>query len=210
MDYDAVLRKTTDTSRLIFDYRFQVRVPHQETRSMEELRIKGTRLSDLDEINKSVSKEMRICYLSISQMVDYYKESVPIAFLRQTDTEVVYKFIAAHIEAWKDNMLKSINIGSAPLDDLIQLDDFASSVYKYARHHMRDKGFLELMSVRLGGQLVHQNSLFRNYDPVADKITEPEAAKKKVLPTHESQADFFKNKQIAQAAFGARRGQRQH
>lgn len=209
MDIDKIIRETKNTDELIFDYRFLVKVPHQETRSLEDLSRRGTRLSDLPELNSSVSKEIRQCYLNIAQMTDYFKEGIVVAVPRHEDTKTIYRFVSAHIEKWKEIIVNRLNVGNAPLEDLIALDEFAAKVYKHARHHMKEPAFVDIINTKMGGNpLISMHDIFKNYDAINHQIVEDKKTSegKIELPEHEDSLEFFKSRILAQSAFGARRG----
>lgn len=209
MDYDKIISECKDTVELIFDYRFMIRMPHQESRGLGNLRQFGTRMSDLSELNNSVQKEMRTCYLTINEMVEQFKGGVTVTVVKESDTKVIYQFIVAHLEGWKTRMARSINASSAPFEDLILLDEFASKIYVHARHIMRDKGFIDLIQNQLSpGQLFTARSLFSDYDPETHRVVEKtplRPGEREQFPVHQED-EFFKGKLLAQSAFGARRG----
>lgn len=209
MDIDKIIRDTEETDKLIFDYRFLVKVPHQETRGLKDIGIRGTRLSDLSEINGSITREQRQCYLNIAQMADYFSQGVVVSVIKEEDTKTIYRFVSAHIEKWKELISKRVNSSNAPLEDLITLDEFASKVYKYARHHMRDPAFADIINTRMGGQpYVSMHDIFKNYDAINHEIKEVKKTDRGAIeyPEHEGSSDFFKDRILAQTAFGARRG----
>ncbi len=68
-------------------------------------------------------------YLTIAQMVYYYSLGSSIGFQNPKDSVTIYLTIKEHLINWEQVVSSMFNAPSAPLDDLRQMDIFASAIY---------------------------------------------------------------------------------
>ena len=87
-------------------------------------------------VDRALSNQWFTRYMTINAMVDLWREGSHVKILSEADIKDIYESVAAHLEGWRYQLERGINIGGAPLDDLIAMDDFANAVYKHARHHL--------------------------------------------------------------------------
>lgn len=131
------MRKTEahiDTTSKLWDYYYQVRVPYLQSRTIDDVRRHGVNVSGIAEIDKDIPNQWMTTMMTVAQMADYFKEGVPIRVIKQSDVKEIYDNISNHIHAWKSRLERGINIGDAPVDDLILLDQFANTVYEHAKY----------------------------------------------------------------------------
>ncbi len=131
-------QKQIDTTVKLWDHLYKVRIPYLASRSIEDIREKGTVISGIESYDADIPNQMQTTYLNIDKMVEYYREGVAVRVCNVADTKEIYEAISAHIYAWKYNLEKGVNIGNAPIDDLILLDRFANTVYEHAKYHFTD------------------------------------------------------------------------
>ena len=128
-----------DTTTLIWDYRYQCRVPAIDLVSESELEICGHYTSGDKEIDRMMMTDMRSVWLNIDQMVEFYRNEVVVRVGSDKDIKIIYESISAHLLAWTDRVRNGININTAPLGDLILMDRFASEIYEKAKYHITDE-----------------------------------------------------------------------
>lgn len=117
----------------IFDQYFLVRIRYLQSRSIESMRVFGTRVSELEELNVNRDKEEITTEMSVDMMFEKWRSGVTVRLLRYEDSAKVYRIIQEHIATWADYLSKGhVNTGDAPLKDLIELDLFAAAVYDKA------------------------------------------------------------------------------
>ena len=96
--------------------------------------------------------------------------------------------------AWKSNIEECVNIGDAPLDDLIAMDAFATSIYDKAKYLMMDKApaasAIEYMRSITGGVVPRLKSL--NEIAEDKRIKEIPGELEKKLPERLSHESTFK------------------
>lgn len=128
-----------DTSWYIFNQKFRCSVPYIDMRSADHIRLFGTPTSGVKEIDLEASRERVETYLSINQMVEYYRRGALVGVKRVADTKVIYERIMDHLNAWKNQLQYGLNNADAPIDDLLLLDQFANAVYAHAKHHFKEE-----------------------------------------------------------------------
>lgn len=83
-------------------------------------------------------------YLTVVDMVTFFKDGITIAVVNYKETEQIYDIISAHLDAWKVKL--DNDLGRAPaqvIEDLTLLDKFADKVYDKARFLKKHKTFIE-------------------------------------------------------------------
>ena len=68
-------------------------------------------------------------------MVEYFTKGIPVYIVKQADVKTIYEYIENHLLAWKRQLEQGVNIGGAPVDDLIAMDAFANKIYEHAKYH---------------------------------------------------------------------------
>ena len=112
---------------------FKVRMSYLHSRSVDYIRQYGIRISDNDEINQQLDSQEIITQLNINLMFEKWRAGVTINLVNYADCVKVYEIIHAHLVTCADFMANQINSQNLPLQDLIQLDEFASKIYDKAR-----------------------------------------------------------------------------
>jgi hypothetical protein len=123
-----------DTTAKIWDYFYKIRVPNIESMSVDYIKIFGTPTVGDKAIDKELTSQWFTTMATISTMVDYYKNGINIKIVNYKDIKDIYDAINAHLLGWKKRLEQGINVGNAPIDDLIAMDEFANLVYVHARH----------------------------------------------------------------------------
>jgi len=188
-----------DTSVNIWDYYFKVRIPYLQSRTIEDIRKFGVTLSGVRAIDSSVDSEWITTMLPISDMIEHYREGVPIKIPSKSDIKLIYDFISEHIHAWKNKLEKGINIGDAPIDDLILMDKFANLIYDNAKYQFDTKAIDSILTQQMFNvQKINAANFFNVKAPSRseeDGITRINAGPEEP-PDRNSLADFFKNKMV--------------
>lgn len=123
-----------DTTALLWDYYFSVKIPYLQSTSEDYLRIYGMPSTGNKQIDMEVANSWISTMANIATMVDHYKEGTPVRVVKQSDTKIIYDNISRHLENWKNKLQYGVNLGEAPIEDLIAMDKFANSVYEYAKY----------------------------------------------------------------------------
>lgn len=121
------------TYKDLWDRYFIVKMLYLHSRSVEQVRRYGIRVSGIDEIDRNLDRQEITTQLNIDSMFEKHRQGVTIRVLRYDDTAEIYRIIHSHLIAWAEYLSTGVNIGNAPLKDLIELDAFASVVYDKAK-----------------------------------------------------------------------------
>lgn len=144
-------KERTDTTEKIWEYYFLVKVPELAATSVEYLRTYGSYITGDKGIDQALSNQWMTRQMTINQMVDLYRDGVQIKIVKETDVKEIYEIIAMHLDGWRSQLERGINIGDAPIEDLIAMDEFASAVYEFARHHLTRDTVNSIMAQRMAG-----------------------------------------------------------
>lgn len=176
-----------DTTKAIWDYLYLVRYPVQMARSVEDIRMFGVPVTGDKKKDKHVMDEQGWRWMNINDMVELFREGVPV-YLKTEDTKPVYEAISAHICAWKKQLEFGFNNGNAPVADLILMDEFANSVYEHAVwHYPRDQKEGTFMTQ------LRQTSIFTLKSPARNDIRAA-PVDPKTLPKRSGLGEFFKER----------------
>ena len=157
MNYRMIKEEET-TAFGIFKQLYKVRIPSINLLSRDELEEFGRPTTGDPLYDRAVMSELRLVMIPISKMVEYYKEGAQVRVVDHQDCERIYRAIENHLNAWKDKLTKSMNVGSAPIQDLKDLDEFASIVYPHAAPLLTNE-FIGSLSSILSKDLLKINSI---------------------------------------------------
>lgn len=123
-----------DTTPLIFDYLYLVRVPVIQFTTVDYMKKYGNYITGDAGIDNDAKRQPITTMLSIAKMVSLFQQGSQISVVNYNDTKEIYSHISEHLAAWKQQLTYGVNIGSAPIDDLIAMDEFANSIYEFAKY----------------------------------------------------------------------------
>ena len=190
-------QKSTDTTARLWDYLYKVRIPYMQSRTIQDIRDHGTVISGVASYDADINNQMLTTMIPISTMVDYFKEGVPIRVVDASDCKRIYEDISQHIYAWKSRLERGINIGDAPIEDLINLDRFANTVYEHAKYQFTRETANSIFAQHLGSiQRINSSNFFSK--PITavtgddDGIVRINAEEK--ISDRDSLGEFFKSR----------------
>ena len=178
-----------DTTIGIWETLYRVEVPTVGSKSPKELTTFGVHYTGIKSIDEDHRKSWYFRYASIDHMVEMFREGIPISVPNPKDVRAIYQAIAAHIDAWEEEIRYNYRLVKAPIDDLILLDQFADSIYQEGRHlKLEDKPISKLLNVLNRGS-DRGHALLSTLNFVS--FSAPEATAK-IPDNRPSLADFFK------------------
>ena len=198
-------RSDMDTTVKLWDYLYKVRLPYLQSRSINDLQKFGTTVTGVSALDDDIQNQWITTMLSVAQMVELFKEGIPIKVVSTKDVKEIYDSISHHIHAWTNMLTHGINIGNAPIDDLITLDEFANTIYEHAKYQFTAETVNSLMAQQMNTiQRVNAHNFFSsnimrnlNNPDREEGITRINAPiDKEQIPDRESMADFFKDRLI--------------
>jgi len=134
-----VLTEQFTTEYYIFDKLWRCRIPFNQSRSVEHIKHFGTPMSGDPERDRATANELVDRMITIARMVEYWKNGVQIYVVNRNECKDIYECISLHLQAWKKHLESSLNVGDAPLQDLVDLDQFANVVYSHAKYQFTNQ-----------------------------------------------------------------------
>jgi len=192
------LSQVKDTTAALWDMLYKVKIPYLQSRSIEELEVYGSVLTGVPEIDDSVGSDMMITMKSIADMAEYYREGTPIGLVNKEDAPTIYEAIQEHLLAWKNQLHVGINVGDAPVEDLVVLDEFANSVFDISKHQYKpgyDDDFL-IRQLGFNNRMGPHNFFKPNILAKPDDVVRINEDDDPNLPVRDTLSDFFKDKVI--------------
>jgi hypothetical protein len=167
-------------------------IAHKDNVSEEDLQFFGMPTVGDFQVDQDISHQKITVYFTINRMVELYEKGISFNVVHHSDTKGIYDVISSYLNAWRDQLDQGINIGGAPLDDLILLDRFATDVYVHAQRHFTPDYVNSKLLNRLGSSsgLSMSREGFFKAPTVADGAPPPEMKK------HTSLAEMFSDRII--------------
>lgn len=178
-----------DTTALLWDHLFRCRVSQLETTSKTYLQFHGTPTTGDRDIDRTLQDQLIDTYLPIWQMAAYHRDGIAVHLLKAEDTKTIYDYVDRHLRAWRKQLDQGLNIGGAPIADLVALDNYANSVFLHARHVTTSTEAESPFMRYLSGLNLNANSMFKKTPTVKD-LDEDNWSKRKPM------ADVFKSADI--------------
>lgn len=117
----------------IFEKTYSVIIRTADTVSIEEQRAIGKLRTGDKRIDEALEKEMSTISMTINDMVEYYKEGISFYLANEEDAKAIYEAVQAHTSEWRSALRFAYNMGDAPIEDLIMMENFTSSIYQLAK-----------------------------------------------------------------------------
>lgn len=199
-----MIEEPIDTTVKLWEWYFKVRVPYLQSRSIEELRLTGTVISGNKDVDADIKNQWLTTMMPIAYMVELYQKNIPVKVVDIKDTKIIYDYISEHLHAWKQQLYQGINVGAAPVNDLIAMDEFANLVYAHAKHQFTRDMADNLMGKHLTS--IHRFNIHQFFNPnvLSNLETSVTTTREGVLisgtveevPDRESLSEFFKDRII--------------
>lgn len=129
---------TKDTTYYIWDVQWRCKIPQLQTTDEDYIRHFGMPTSMSPDIDRELAKQWIDTMLPIATMVDYHRRGIPVKVVHFDDVEKIYHYIELHLQGWVNNLKNNLNIGDVPVEDLMAMNEFANSIYPYAKNYFKD------------------------------------------------------------------------
>lgn len=117
----------------IFSKLYKVKMRSIDTLSIEEQREYGTYVTGNAGLDKASLEAYTWPHITIEKMVDYFKEGIHVYLVNPDDSKAIYEAVCNHTSMWRNQLHMAYNMGEAPLEDLIAMEQFASAIYSRAK-----------------------------------------------------------------------------
>jgi len=189
-----------DTAAAIFTHLFMCRIPNLQSMSVDYIKHMGMPTTGDPKIDAELANQLITTYLPISKMVEYFKDNVPVYITKKEDVKLMYRYISNHLTAWKQYLNVGLNLGNAPIDDLILLDQFANTVYDEAKYEFTRETANSLLLQHMTNTVrVNRTNFFKSSPQSpsmgADGVTTINADED-VYPKRESLSELFKDRRV--------------
>lgn len=126
--------------RDLFERYYAVRYRHFESRTPDQLRRYGVRVSGVPQIDASIEKYEVDSELSIDGMFELWRKNVTIKVVNYADCAEIYEIIQRHLVKTGEFIRFTINGSNKELlEDMVDLDKFATVVYDKAKSVFTDR-----------------------------------------------------------------------
>lgn len=171
----------------IWDNIYRVIIRYVDTLKVDDIKNFGLPTVGDSYLDREMHNQpMQLC-ITINDMVEYFKRGVMIRLVDNQDAERIYNVVNNYLLAWKDRLEKQINIGDAPMEDLLDLDRFATEVYPTAKTYSTYTGpkFSLFNNLHTGnGAFVSRNTLIEKTEPPKDNRNEKHDSLAKIFASN--------------------------
>lgn len=180
-----------ELAKPIFERRYMVGIRFKDTLSIEEIKAYGMPTTGDARIDYQVHNDMVDRYITINDMVEYFKAGTAFSVRNSCETKEIYDVIDSYLNGWKNFLAYSVNTQAAPVEDLVALDRLAAKVYDHAVEHFKEDSFVSSFEKILGSSAVERNVYRGEQKPVnsSEDDRRPEN-----INRHTPNADYFSSK----------------
>ncbi len=167
-----------ELKKKIHENLFRIQMKSRDIRTREEIEEYGTYISGEKDIDDYAGDEIRTIYITIENMINYYKRGIILYIPRQEDTDAIYKIIDEYLIKWKLKIESSFHPEEAPLDDLLLYENFAQTMFGVAKYSISkakpftSSFFESLVALPVAPDQEHslRNINFRKDNPVKEEV----------------------------------------
>ncbi len=169
---------------------FRIRIASKNNRSIEEIERFGTYVSGIPFLDKDAGNEMITAYISIERMLIYFERGSDFWIYSKDDIARIYDIIQSYLKLWKVKIERSLHNENPPLDKLIKYDNFANTIYNYAKFEVNNKQPIssKFMS-SFNNSIFTMNMDLRRHTPMVEE-------KKDEIPERQNLDTYFKARKI--------------
>lgn len=138
-----------ETTEGIFDTIFMVRVPSISTYDPKMVEEFGSRTTGDKSMDDELLESTTVVGISIDKMLDLHDQGYSISVLNTSDMERIYNKIQDHLNAWRTHLTISVHVGKAPIDDLVKLDKFATTIFSNGGNILRPNELQDIFASQL-------------------------------------------------------------
>ncbi len=174
---------------------YRVSVKYKDSLSIDSIRQFGTPTVGDDGIDFDIQNQPLHVMITINDMVEYFKSGTRVTLHDNLDAERIYSIINKYLQAWRDQLNHGLNIGDAPYDDLVLLDEFAIMLHPVAVSYAGDTKTSTSLFMNMfgsGKQFASRNSFFASEPKQTEKTKHISLAKQFTKALKDSGAGGWK------------------
>lgn len=162
----------TDTTAVLWDQLFMVRVPYSATLTETDINMFGTPTVFDKDADRRIMSAPTTIMIPIVKIIEYYKQGVNVRFVNRADVLTIYNAVQTHLEKWAKQIKSGLNVGNAPVADLVLMDEFAGKLHQFAKHDLSEISSNCSLSRNLDSiGFVDWNAIFQTKSEVVTKKT---------------------------------------
>lgn len=140
----------------------------------EQIGVGGTGDKGLD---NQLFKEELSMYINIARMVELHYDGIAFIIENPNDSVEIYKLIKQHLTDWDLELHHTVNRKEPPIDALIAMDEFASTLWGVAKYQVKEEihtnSLMQVMA-RLGRSTPLLRNRLENIKPTENQFTNRE------------------------------------
>ena len=118
----------------IWDHLFLVQMRYRDTKTIEELRHFGLPTVGNSVLDKQIHNEIVTIMITMNDIVEHFRVGTRVEFVNNGDCEYGYDMVNDYLKAWNSQLQRGVNLGNAPIEDLLLLDKLATVLYEQSRY----------------------------------------------------------------------------
>lgn len=126
-------KKLHPNIRKLFKDLYKVSMRQKDVQTIEEQRVYGTISSGHKGLDEMMQNSYITRYLTINDMIELYREGISFRLTEGFDSKKIYEAVSEHTGRWREALQYTMNMGKAPVEDLILMEDFISTIYERAK-----------------------------------------------------------------------------
>lgn len=123
----------------IFKDLFKISIAQKDIRSIEEQRTFGNTSTGDKKLDAMLASSFVNTYVTINDMIEYFRDGISFRLTNPADSRVIYEAISEHTARWRDALQYAFNMGNSPVEDLILMERFISTIYEHAKFQYIEK-----------------------------------------------------------------------
>lgn len=118
----------------IFHYYIECMIPASFANQNKNA-LTGSLVYNSPEQEESASHEMVARRHTVAELIQYHRRGATIILRNPEDAVKIYGWLRDHLADARQRVQFGVNVGNLPIEDLTDMDDFATMVYRIARNY---------------------------------------------------------------------------
>ena len=134
-----------NTIPLLWDKLYDAGVPELALHSEEELRLFGSYTTVDKKLDKDLLTIDTKVVIPVVRMIEHHSNGYRVKISYENTLEI-YDNISLHLYKWRRLIETSINRIDAPIDDLLNFDEFADELFNYIKYEINNNSDSSLLT----------------------------------------------------------------
>lgn len=125
---------TTTPAYKLFHYYIECMIPAAYA-YQSRYEVEGVPVYERADMEDDAAREMVPRQHTTVELIEYFKRGASIIIRNPNDAVMIYGWLRDHLTHLRSRVQFTVNIGNIPLQDLQDMDDFATMIYRIARQY---------------------------------------------------------------------------